>query len=238
MLVVTEKTKPLKNVHYFCALSGGQPVSCYLIKGRYGDMLIDTATPLVYKRLREWLDVNDLKHIFITHAHADHDSNAARIKREYGAEIWLSGADLPLVGHYESQPMKATREKYKLRTVQLNVMGSMKVFNTTPYEPDHIITADSANALREYGFDADIITLPGHTLGSVGVFSEGVLYCGDAFTAMWRRPEISPHASSVIDMKASLIKILELSPEWLCTGHGLPVSMKKARRVIREYLKE
>jgi len=68
------------------------------------------------------------------------------------------------------------------------------------------------------------------------VLSEGVLYCGDAFTAMWGKPDITPHATSIAAMEKSLRRILEISPEWLATGHGLPVKMQDARPVIRRYL--
>ncbi|HOC35044.1 MAG TPA: hypothetical protein PKI82_13400, partial [Ruminococcus flavefaciens] len=88
------------------------------------------------------------------------------------------------------------------------------------------------------GYDADIVPLPGHTLGSVGVLADGVLYCGDAFTAIWGRPDITPHAASLKAMRHSLKRILKISPQWLATGHGLPVSMDKARPVIINYLSE
>ena len=37
-------------------------------------------------------------------------------------------------------------------------------------------------------------------------------------------------------MIRSLERITELSPEWLATGHGLPLRMREARPVIRKYL--
>ena len=70
----------------------------------------------------------------------------------------------------------------------------------------------------------------------VGVLSEGVLYCGDAFTAIWGKPDITPHAASPAAMVRSLGRILELSPEWLATGHGLPAKMAEACPVIKKYL--
>jgi glyoxylase-like metal-dependent hydrolase (beta-lactamase superfamily II) len=68
------------------------------------------------------------------------------------------------------------------------------------------------------------------------MLSEGVLYCGDAFTAMWGKPDITPHAASPDAMASSLERIVKISPEWLACGHGLPVRMREARPVIKKYL--
>ena len=78
--------------------------------------------------------------------------------------------------------------------------------------------------------------LPGHTLGSVGVLSDGILYCGDTFTALWGKPDITPHAASLNAMARSLERIIEISPKWLACGHGLPVKMRDARSVMKKYL--
>lgn len=66
--------------------------------------------------------------------------------------------------------------------------------------------------------------------------SKGVLYCGDAFTALWKRPDITLHAVGPKLMRRSLERIAALSPEWLAYGHGLPMKFEKALPVIEEYL--
>jgi len=232
---ITEKELPCGSIRYLCVYLGGSPVSCYVLRGRKGDMLIDTGISLINKRLREYISPYDIWYILLTHAHTDHDGNAARLRKELNSEILLGERDRELVGHFGRQPVKATSPRYRLRNIQQNVCGRMKIFSSAPYTPDILLGSDR-NILREYGFDAEIVPLPGHTLGSVGVLSEGVLYCGDAFTAMWGKPDITPHAASPAAMVRSLERILELSPVWLATGHGLPVKMSEARPVIRKYL--
>lgn len=235
MRYITEKEKSCGSIRYFCVYVGGSPMTCYVLRGRKGDMLIDTGIPLIYKRLIEYINPYDIRYILLTHAHTDHDGNTARIWKELNAEIFLGERDRELVGHFERQPVKATSSRYRVRNIQQNVCGRMRMFSSAPYTPD-ILLGNDRNILREYGFDAELIPLPGHTLGSVGVFSEGVLYCGDAFTAIWGKPDITPHAVAPAAMARSLKSILELSPEWLATGHGLPVKMSEARLVIRKYL--
>ncbi|OPZ21606.1 MAG: Hydroxyacylglutathione hydrolase [Firmicutes bacterium ADurb.BinA205] len=238
MKIINSTTRPINNIHYICMHIGGSPVTCYVINGKDGSLLIDTGFYFCCDRLREWLSQFNIRHILLTHAHVDHDFNAAKLRKSTGAQILLSEKDVPLIGNYRSQPVKATMRKYRLRNVQQNVCGGMKLFSTRPYSPDIVIKPQDSGILRSLGYDADIVPLPGHTLGSVGVLADGVLYCGDAFTAIWGRPDITPHAASLKAMRHSLKRILKISPQWLATGHGLPVSMDKARPVIINYLSE
>ena len=110
------------------------------------------------------------------------------------------------------------------------------LFKSPRYNADIYFDGKDQSLLRKLGFDADIIQLPGHTYGSVGVYSKNVLYCGDAFTALWKRPDITPHAVSPRLMRKSLERIIRLSPEWLACGHGLPIRFEKVLPVIAEYL--
>ena len=236
MKYTTEHNIKFDGIHYFCAEIMGSPVTCYVLRGRDGDLLIDTGIPFMYKALEEYLSHFDIRYILLTHAHVDHDGNAERLRKSLGAEILLGERDRELIGHYGRQPVKATFRRYRLRNIQQNFCGRMKLFSTKPYVPDILLNGSNTDILRELGFDADIIMLAGHTLGSVGVLSRNVLYCGDAFTAMWKKPDITPHAASVAAMAGSLEKIISLSPKWLACGHGLPVNMRDARLVMKKYL--
>lgn len=238
MKIITDDKFRTGSIRYICMYVGGSPVTCYVLHGKNGDMLIDTGIPFCHAALKNWLSDCNIRHIFLTHAHVDHDSNAAILRRELGSEIILGQHDLPLIGHYGRQPVKPTHEKYRLRNIQQNICGKMKIFSTKPYRPDILVTEENCNILRSLGYDAEIIPLSGHTLGSIGVLSDGVLYCGDAFTAIWGKPAITPHATSPKLMCRSLERILKLSPKWLATGHGLPVSFSSSQPVISEYLAE
>ena len=238
MKIITNEIRPVGNIEYICMYPGNSPVTCYVIHGKNGDMLIDTGFFFTYTHLMKWLKKYNIRHIFLTHAHVDHDFNAARLKNELGAEIILGQNDLPLIGHYGRQPVKATSEKYKLRNYQQNICGKMKIFSTKPYRPDIVISPDNRSILRELGYNADIVPLSGHTLGSMGVLADNVLYCGDAFTAIWGKPDVTPHAASLKLMCRSLERILKINAKLIATGHGLPLNMSSVRPVIINYLAE
>lgn len=206
--------------------------TCYLLSNGKTGLLIDTGLFGSIKKFDKWLDGRNVGYVFLTHGHADHDWNVRSFQNR-GAKIILSEKDRDLPRHFMSQPVQATLPKYRFRNFTQHVNGS--IFRTPKYTPD-ILLGDDRDFLKTLGFEAEVIPLPGHTYGSLGILSDGVLYCGDAFTALWGRPDITPHAVSIGQMKDSLKTILDLDPEWLACGHGLPVRMEDARPVIREYL--
>ena len=231
MPAVTDRDKPLGGIRYYA--QGG--MTCYIIRGKNGDMLIDTGLFYIHSGLEKWLADYRIKHLFLTHAHADHDWNAARIQAK-GVKIVLSERDKGLNRHYMTQPVKPTFPKYRFRNLTQWVNGS--IFRSPEYKPDIYFTGSDSGLLKELGYPAEIVPLPGHTCGSAGLLSGKVLYCGDAFTALWKRPDITPHAVSIREMRSSLRRILEISPEWLACGHGLPLRFEEARPVIEDYLRK
>ena len=58
--------------------------------------------------------------------------------------------------------------------------------------------------------------------GSYGILKDGVLYAGDSYAVINGTPIEPPHAYSIEEMKDSVRKISELSPEYLACGHGVP----------------
>lgn len=226
---ITNETRKRGRILYYAQSN----ITCYVIKGESGDLLIDTGMPQVWSGLHRWLESFDIRYVLLTHAHADHDWNASKLQ-DTEAKILLCERDRTLRRNFMSQKVQPTLPKYRFRNYTQWVNGSL--FKSPPYEADIYFRAKDRDLLRELGFDADIVPLPGHTYGSVGVHCAGVLYCGDAFTALWKRPDITPHAVSPKLMQNSLERIVKLSPEWLACGHGLPVRFNKALPVIEEYL--
>ena len=208
-------------------------VTLYILKGKNSDLLIDTGFFGIWNGVEKWLNEYNVKDVLLTHAHVDHDWNAARLQN-MGAKILLSAADKDLRQNFLSQPVKPTAPKYRIRNITQLVGGVL--VKSKPYSPDVYLNDNDRFFLKSLGFDAEIIPLPGHTYGTMGVLSNGVLYCGDAFTMLWHKPDVTPHAVSIPHMKNSLRTILKINPQWLACGHGLPVRMDKARPVIEQYL--
>lgn len=206
----------------------------YIIHGKNGDMMVDTGLFHVRRAVCKWAKRFNVKYIFITHAHADHDWNAGRFKKAFGARLLLNKKDFGLRSNFKT--MKATRPKYRFKCFQLNING--KLFPSPRYKVDIPIKSEGSALLKRLGFEGEFVFLPGHTDGMTALLCGDTLYCGDAFTALFCEPEIPPYAIDIDGMKKSLKKILEINPKWLACGHGLPVKMSDARKVIIKYLNE
>ena len=102
MKIQTGNQVQIGNINYFTELSGDAPISVYVIPGKNGDMLIDTGFSTTTKPLLKWITENgfNITDIFITHAHPDHDWNAAKFKQLFNARIWLGKEDLNLIRNF------------------------------------------------------------------------------------------------------------------------------------------
>ena len=222
----------IRNGHiHFCAQ---KTVTCYILRGKDGDLLIDTGFIGCRHTLRRWLRRYDVRYVQLTHAHPDHDWNAAWLQKQ-SAQIMLSEHDRNLRNDFRAQPVQAVFPQEESRVRMQNLGTSL--MRSAAYEPDIYIIDSDADLLKQLGYDAEIVPLPGHTRGSVGVLSGDVLYCGDAFTMLNGVPEISPTAAYPDLMAESLERMLKLPVRWLACGHGLPVRMRDAMPVIESYLK-
>ena len=86
-------------------------ITCYVIKGKNGDLLIDTGMPHTWEGLRRFTENHDIRHVLLTHAHADHDWNVTKLQK-LGADILLNERDRTLRQNFLSQRVKPTMPKY------------------------------------------------------------------------------------------------------------------------------
>ena len=104
------------------------------------------------------------------------------------------------------------------------VLGtSLKVLRETEVvKPAKTFYIKEGDSLSEYGIDAKIIELPGHTKGSVGVDVGGTdLIVGDALDN-WITPATGHLYYDKEALEKSAAKIRALGPRTIYYGHGKP----------------
>ena len=84
--------------------------------------------------------------------------------------------------------------------------------------------------LTQYGLEATILSLPGHSRGSVGVLTAtGELFCGDLF-----ENTKGPALNSIMDEPAagaaSLARLKSLEISTVYPGHGQPFAMELLKK--------
>lgn len=211
------------DILYLTELTGDAPVSVYVIRGSQGDMLIDTGFFSTKRHILNWIKRNgfNIKDIFITHAHPDHDWNAAGLKKRFNARIWMSEKDVSLIRNFNSQPQIPVAPEFEKRVKRISFWTGTPFFRSRQYEPDILVEQGDQEAAK-YGYDIKFIPLPGHTLGSYGILKGDVLYAGDAYAVLNGTPMLPPHVTDLEKMRESYGKIKELAPAYLACGHGVP----------------
>ena len=201
-------------------------VNAYLIQSGPKFFLIDTGMPSHRKRLVAALEAadchpGDLELIIVTHGDPDHSGNAAHLREIYGAKIAMHRLEAPSV---ESGDMFLSRSRLSfVRRLLKPLMGLFRLRRRDRFSPD--LTLDDGDDLGPFGFDATVLHVPGHSIGSIAVLTaEGALFSGD-FLENRRRPSIA----TLVDDKDALVRefqrIRELDIRSVYPGHGKPFTL-------------
>jgi glyoxylase-like metal-dependent hydrolase (beta-lactamase superfamily II) len=166
-----------------------------------------------------------VKHVLITHGHADHFSCACELRRA-GARIVAPREEASLVENPE-----------------VNIRGMFSWARPSDEMVTKMFRGEGC-AVDEYadewcGCGIDVVPLSGHTLGHCGYMtSDGVLFSGDALYVreVWSRHPL-PYAIDPGLVRSSLRLIDSLDFEWLVPGHGpAPVSRADAGAHIEHHI--
>ncbi len=192
--------------------------NCYLVTDGSQAILVDTASGQNLDQVMAECDKYTLKLIVLTHVHFDHAENAAVLSARYSVPVAIHRKDEELFDSFDKQPLKSSG------LVGCVVLGmSLKVLrNTTVARPDNLIYVEEGDDLNAYGFNAKVIELPGHTLGSIGLDVEGRhLLVGDALDN-WIRPGTGHLFYDKEATRKSAEKIRALGDRTIYYGHGKP----------------
>jgi len=198
-------------------------VNSYLLPVHGGFVLIDTGKPEQRSRLESRLRAagcapGDLRLIVLTHGDYDHAGNAAYVRGFHDAPVAMHGADAPRVEAGDwSLGMKPKPDKFPLlfRTMSLFVRpGAFETFT-----PDVLL--EDGQRLGPWGLDAQVLHLPGHTAGSIGILTAGGdLFCGDLLDSMLGRPGLEFFIDDLPAARASLARLQQLDVREVHPGHG------------------
>lgn len=200
---------------------GGVVANCYLLKTDKGFILIDTGRASKYKILEKELssagcNKDNLDLIILTHGDFDHSGNAAYLREKFGTKICM---------HYDDSGMVERGDMFWNRKAGNFIVKKIVniLFKITKFKPD--FTIDEGQDLSEYGLDAKILYIPGHSKGSIGVLTEeGELFCGDLFINT-KKPSLNSIIDNQEEALASVEKIKNYNVSTVYPGHGNPFSM-------------
>lgn len=209
-------------------LSGS--VNCYLVEISTGFVLVDTGVTKKRSELEKALasagcQPGNLKLIVITHGDFDHTGNAAYLRRKYGVEIAMHSDD---TGMTEKGDMFWNR-KSGSGFMRLLARNLLKLGKENHFRPDVLL--EDGQDLFDYGWDARVVSLPGHSRGSIGVLTaRGDLLCGDLFDNT-KEPALNSIMDDLPAAQASLEKLRGMGVCNVYPGHGAPFRMEELAQI-------
>jgi hydroxyacylglutathione hydrolase len=190
-------------------LSGGEELALVDAGAGWGeDRILDNVRSLGYEPER-------IRHIFLTHAHADHAGGAASLAERLGAQVYLSELEREALETADEEALGLSiarwngfyPEDYRLRPCKVDV------------------TLRGDERLRCGDLELVVIPTPGHSAGSVCFLvdtGEGAaLFAGDTVFAGGRISLIVAPGSDLLAMQVSVAHLGGLNVASLLPGHGI-----------------
>ncbi|MFX0086819.1 MAG: MBL fold metallo-hydrolase [Candidatus Hodarchaeota archaeon] len=211
-------------------------VNCYLIKTSVGYILVDTGFSNQRINIEKALDgagvqPGNLTLILLTHGDFDHTGNGAHFREKYQSKIAMHKEDLGMV---ENGDLFYSRKSSNIiiRKVAKMILPllRMNLKKSDHFIPD--IYLEDGDDLSEYGFNAKVVHVPGHSMGSIGFLTtEGDLFIGDLLENNEKRgPSKGSLIDNSVDFDASIDKLINLSLNSVYPGHGNSFQMENFRK--------
>ena len=196
-------------------------VNCYLIRGKNGSILVDTGNPGDGERIYETVKDKQVKLILLTHGHIDHIGNTSYLKEKLHVPVAMHEADYRLS---KDNTLGKCMANTLIGKVVLTFSKPSFKKKAEPFEPD--LFMEDKDDLRKYGVSAEVMALPGHTEGSIGVWTTNGVIVGDAMMN-FIRPYGARLYSDKDAARSSLDKIKSTEVLMIYPGHGKPIELNR-----------
>ncbi len=189
---------------------GELSTNCYVVSSVEDDYAVIIDPGDEANHIQEYILHNNItpKAILITHGHFDHILAAHELSINFQIPIYMSKKD-----SFLTERMIETAEHFIGKGVYL--------------KPEHFIDVNDGDEICFGNINFTVISIPGHTPGSVGYKIDESIFTGDLIFEGGSVGEYRHKYSSYKDLMASIDKIKNLrNGITLYPGHGNPVSIR------------
>ena len=209
--------------------------NAFLLGNGAAHVLIDTGLRSTWSMLEERLKrlgVRKLDALILTHAHYDHAENANRVKRLYGAPVFIHKSEVFFLANGDNTVPRGTTVAVDL-LVRLFARTFMRFKRYEPCACD--IEVGEEHGLSGLGFNARIVHTPGHSPGSQSVIvDDEIALVGDCMFGVFPRTVLPPFAVDAGQMVRSWGRLLETKCRLFLPAHGRE---KTREQVEQDYVK-
>ncbi|MBE5986437.1 MAG: MBL fold metallo-hydrolase [Paenibacillaceae bacterium] len=190
--------------------------NCYLVSENDSSILVDTGLKGNEQKILNACEGKNVTLIVLTHGHIDHIQNAAYLANQLQVPIAMHEKDVALIKNNLCRVMKS--KGFPGNIIRLFSVMSAKYAKIPTFMPD--VMLKEGDQLLKYGIDGEIIELPGHTQGSIGIkLRDQSLLAGDALMNFFA-PGISLLYEDYVQMQKSAKRITNMGRLIIYFGHG------------------
>lgn len=190
--------------------------NCFIISNGDNAILADTCNTEYKEKILNACKSYNIRLIVLTHGHIDHIQNAAYLSKKLNVSIAMSREDVELISDNMTQPLKA--KSFLGKIVLALSEKSFREDEIPSFEP--AVLLEEGDTLDKYGIPAEIISVSGHTKGSIAIdVDKKYLVVGDALMNMFY-PTVSMLYHNEEEMLKSAEKISGLGDRIILFGHG------------------
>ncbi len=201
--------------------------NAFCIKSKNSLCLVDTGLKNNLAKIEKLLQqkgiqLKDIDIILITHAHPDHVGSLAELALATDAQIWAHSLEAAI--------MRGEELIQNANTSSLSPIGrSLQTLLPKPESMNFRVDRElqDAEILTEILAMLEVVHLPGHTKGQIGLWHRDTktLIGGDVMMHIANRLTMPLRAfsSDWEETKKSIIKVANMQPNNLYLGHGSPI---------------
>lgn len=203
--------------------------NAHVVVSPQGAFMVDSGleanAPALAEDLRdEGIDPASLRAVVLTHGHADHAGGAAYFARTFGTPIVAGQGDTPLLTSGHNDRLCPTSDFARGR------LDEDQTATYTPTVADTLVPDHGTFMLQELtGIPAMVLSVPGHTPGSLVVIVEDAVFVGDLFRGaiVGSSAEVHFYMCDLDDNRADIRALLsDTAPEaaTFYPGHFGPIA--------------
>ncbi len=213
-------------------------VNVWLIRDGGGWALIDTGAPNSAGEILNAAAIlgfqpEQLRHIVLTHHHADHAGSLAALRLRTPAIASAHPLDADLIRRGTAVRPTLKPGPGALSQVLVRLFGAS---GSAPYEAGIVEGEANDGDLLPIAGGLRVFHTPGHSAGHIALLAErhGVLFAGDACANMFGLGPSIMYEDVAAGM-SSLARLAALDFEAVCFGHGRAITRDAARRFRRRW---
>ncbi|GAB4113708.1 MAG: MBL fold metallo-hydrolase [Roseiflexaceae bacterium] len=175
-----------------------------------------------------------VRHVIVTHLHADHAGGAEELRQRTGAALWMHPLDAALV--CQGVAIRATTHQ---TPGLINAIIYRTIILKTPITvPPAVIEHEvDEGSVIPFAGGLEVVHLPGHSAGQIGLLWRrhgGVLFAADVAINAVGLAAFAAYEDEAV-ARTSLERIGALPIEVLCLGHGQPIRKQAALQVRKRW---